>query len=77
MNLREELYSRYKKTGKLGFKRPKDEEEALLIIEAIVNAHDDAPVDTEVEKTTLTLKQLTNELESLLSTDFMSKTIFY
>lgn len=74
MNLEQELFNRYKKTGKLGFKRPKNDEEANLIIRSIIGAcsgkSTNIPVDeihSEITKTTLSLKELTNQLDFLLN----------
>lgn len=55
-----ELLERYLSTGKVGFTRPKDDHEAIDLIEAVVSSYQDKPV-------TMTLAEMSNKFKDLLN----------
>lgn len=57
--IRRELIERYLSTGKVGFQKPKSDEEAIDLIESVVELYDTKP-------TTLTLTEMSNKFKDLL-----------
>lgn len=57
--LRRELIERYLSTGKVGFQKPKSDEEAIDLIESVVELYD-------VKPTTFTLTEMSNKFKELL-----------
>lgn len=66
-DISKELVERYLQTGKIGFYRPKNKNEALSLIETVLELYRQEPeVIQEVEEITFNLKDLTSKLTSLL-----------
>lgn len=57
--LRRDLLQRYLSTGKVGFQKPKTDEEAIDLIETVVNLYDAKP-------TTITLTEMSNKFKDIL-----------
>ena len=57
--MRKDLLERYLSTGRVGLTNPKDDEEAIDLIETVVELYDEKP-------TTMSLSEVSNKLKSLL-----------
>ena len=57
--MRMDLLERYLSTGKVGLTKPKDDLEAIDLIETILESYDDTPV-------CMTLSEISNKLEEIL-----------
>ena len=58
--LRRELLERYLSTGRVGLTKPKDDAEAIDLIETVVQLYDDSPVK-------MSLAEVSNKLKNLLN----------
>lgn len=66
-NIREELLTRYIQTGKVGLCRPKNRNEALFLIETVVEFYEHQNhIQKEMEEVTYSLKDLSQRLNFLL-----------
>ena len=57
--IRQELLERYICTGLVGLTKPKDDNEAIDLIETVVELYEDTPV-------TMSLSQISNKVKDLL-----------
>lgn len=57
--LRRQLLERYLSTGRVGLTKPKNDAQAIDLIETIIQLYDDTPK-------TLTLKEVSNKLKNIL-----------
>ena len=58
--IRKELIERYNATGKIGFTKPKNFEEAMSIIETLTNIHEE---DSQQEEIIVNLSDMTKKLK--------------
>ena len=58
--LRRELLERYLSTGRVGLTKPKNDAEAIDLIETVVQLYDDSPVK-------MSLAEVSNKLKNLLN----------
>lgn len=58
--LRRELLERYLSTGRVGLTKPKDDAEAIDLIETVGQLYDDSPVK-------MSLAEVSNKLKNLLN----------
>lgn len=58
--LRRELLERYLSTGRVGLTKPKDDAEAIDLIETVMQLYDDSPVK-------MSLAEVSNKLKNLLN----------
>ena len=58
--LRRELLERYLSTGRIGLTKPKNDAEAIDLIETVVQLYDDSPVK-------MSLAEVSNKLKNLLN----------
>ena len=58
--LRRELLERYLSTGRVGLTKPKNDAEAIDLIETVVQLYDDSPVK-------MSLTEVSNKLKNLLN----------
>ena len=66
MGLREELLEKYNVTGRIGFTRPKDYNDAIAIINTICEVYEEEPTEPIVYN----LSDITNKLKSFFAEDF-------
>lgn len=59
-SLRRELLERYLSTGRVGLTKPKNDAEAIDLIETVVQLYDDSPVK-------MSLAEVSNKLKNLLN----------
>lgn len=59
MNVREELLERYQQTGKIGFIKPKNLDEAISIIDSLTCAYEEEP-----EEVVITLPEITERMKN-------------
>jgi hypothetical protein len=57
--MRKDLLERYLSTGRVGLTKPKTDEEAIDLIETVVELYDEKP-------STMSLSEVSNKLKSLL-----------
>ena len=58
--MRKDLLERYLSTGRVGLTKPKNDEEAIDLIETVVELYDEKP-------TTMSLSEVSNKLKDLLN----------
>ena len=57
--LRQDLLERYLSTGKVGLTKPKNDSDAIDLIETVVELYDDTPVS-------MTLSEISDKLKNML-----------
>lgn len=57
--MRKDLLERYLSTGKVGLTKPKDDSEAIDLIETVIDLYDDKPVS-------MTLGEISDQLKQML-----------
>ena len=57
--MRKDLLERYLSTGKVGLTKPKDDSEAIDLIETVIDLYDDKPVS-------MTLGEISDQLKHML-----------
>ena len=62
--IRKELLERYNTTGRIGLSKPKNYDEAISIIETLVNIHDDTEQQEEV---VINLSDMTKRLKEFFN----------
>lgn len=62
--IRKELLERYNTTGRIGLAKPKNYDEAVSIIETLVNIHDDTEQQEEV---VINLSDMTEKLREFFN----------
>ena len=62
--IRKELLERYNTTGRIGLSKPKNYDEAISIIETLVNIHDDTEQQEEV---VINLSDMTEKLREFFN----------
>lgn len=62
--IRKELLERYNTTGRIGLSKPKNYDEAISIIETLVNIHDDTEQQEEV---VINLSDMTERLREFFN----------
>ena len=62
MDVREELLERYQQTGKIGFLKPKNLDEAISIIDSLTYAYEEEP-----EEIVITLSEITERMKNFFS----------
>ena len=69
--LRRELLERYLSTGRVGLTKPKNDAEAIDLIETVVQLYDDSPVKMSLAEVSNKLKNFNPNNDELHNTKFI------